>query len=653
MQTKQVSLKERIKKTHGKAKFAGFLYSFGSILLLAVLFLPLITVGQPKEAWALSALTFFNPLTHLDDLGLNYNTLKNIPIFIVFLAMLLTALINMFKCFGQGKDLHKKNPTKLNGYNRPYFAMVAMGKTYSFTLWTIIVGYLGIYLTGATLDGMLVAIALGVALLIHFWAALVGANMTMYDVHEDTITEEKRVGGVGKHFLCNLIQVIAAAAIVYFYGTGTTVKSLMKLLTEEGGIDLLLQISNLAPLLAQVLLLIFIVYIVKNATGIKEYLHDGIYTPGIRCFATLCWFAAIIAIAWVALDFVVGSGALNIVALLIAAVSIIAALLDAATKPSKKALKAAEAAEAAKAANAVEVVEAVPAPTAAKPGSYKVALSGVSQPAIFMQPNGQPLMVMPMMAGSQPAPMYQEPIPAPVNNDPGYAYPYNSPYQTATPVNNPYAPAYWGSNGMPHGFQQPAAQEASAEASVAAPEAAEEQKVDKKAAKKKKEEEKKLAKKEKADKKAADKAAKKEKADKKAADKAAKKEAKKKVDVAALPVAQPAVAPAPAPAPAELQPAPSPAVLASGVAVEEKKDEIVVPAGLPEGLPPNAVAPVTEEILPPIEDGAPAIKDEDRKKHDVVCPDCGKKLSVKDGAMAYRCPECGGVFQLQKTKKVD
>ena len=89
------------------------------------------------------------------------------------------------------------------------------------------------------------------------------------------------------------------------------------------------------------------------------------------------------------------------------------------------------------------------------------------------------------------------------------------------------------------------------------------------------------------------------------------------------------------------------------MAAEEKKDEIVVPAGLPEGLPPNAVAPVTEEILPPIEDGAPAIKDEDREKHDVVCPDCGKKLSVKDGAMAYRCPECGGVFQLQKTKKVD
>ena len=44
--------------------------------------------------------------------------------------------------------------------------------------------------------------------------------------------------------------------------------------------------------------------------------------------------------------------------------------------------------------------------------------------------------------------------------------------------------------------------------------------------------------------------------------------------------------------------------------------------------------------------------EEDRQKHEVVCPDCGKHLSVKDGAMAYRCPACGGVFQLQKTKKL-
>ena len=143
METKNVSLKKRIQKAHSNAKFAGFLYSLGSIVLLAVLFLPLIAVAQSGGPWEISALTFFNPFLAL-DLGLNYATLKNLPVAIVFLAMLLTALINMIKCFVQGKDLNKKNPTTLNGYNRPYFAMIAMGKTYSFTLWTIIVGYLGI-----------------------------------------------------------------------------------------------------------------------------------------------------------------------------------------------------------------------------------------------------------------------------------------------------------------------------------------------------------------------------------------------------------------------------------------------------------------------------------------------------------------------------
>ena len=36
------------------------------------------------------------------------------------------------------------------------------------------------------------------------------------------------------------------------------------------------------------------------------------------------------------------------------------------------------------------------------------------------------------------------------------------------------------------------------------------------------------------------------------------------------------------------------------------------------------------------------------KKWTVTCPDCAMKLTVKDGAFAYRCPECGGVFQLRK-----
>lgn len=36
------------------------------------------------------------------------------------------------------------------------------------------------------------------------------------------------------------------------------------------------------------------------------------------------------------------------------------------------------------------------------------------------------------------------------------------------------------------------------------------------------------------------------------------------------------------------------------------------------------------------------------KKWTVTCPDCMSRLTVKDGAFAYRCPECGGVFQLRK-----
>ena len=35
----------------------------------------------------------------------------------------------------------------------------------------------------------------------------------------------------------------------------------------------------------------------------------------------------------------------------------------------------------------------------------------------------------------------------------------------------------------------------------------------------------------------------------------------------------------------------------------------------------------------------------------VTCPDCSSKLSVQDGSFAYRCPDCGCVFQLKKVYK--
>ena len=687
METKNVSLKKRIQKAHSKAKFAGFLYNFGSIVLLAILFLPLITVTHDDGPWDLSVLTFFKPFLAL-DLGLNYATLKSLPVAIVFLVMILVAFIHLFKCFKQGKDLGAKNPTMLNGYNRPYFAAVEMGRTYSFTLWTIIVGYFGIYFTEATLNVMYVAIALGVTLLIHFWAGLVMGSIPMYDVTPNTVVEDKRADSLGKHFLANLIQVIATGLIVYFFAVGTTVKGLMhNLIVPEVGISQFLELGSLIPLLVQILLLIFIVYLIKQSTGIKEYQHAGIYVPAIRCFNVLAWFAAITAIAWIVVEMLIGSKALCTEALLIVAVAIVGALLDASTRPSKKALKQAEKEAAEREANAVEEVAAVPAQKPVKPASYRIPLSGLTEPAIFLQPNGQPLMVMPKLAGAQPAPMYAPPAPmaAPaVPSDPGYAYAYNNPYEEQASVSNPYAPAYWG-NGAPHGFapvqQEPVVEAEPIEETVepdakeAKKAAAAQKKAEKEAKANQKKAEQQAAKKEKAEKKQAAVAAKKakdeqKKAEKnaakqeKAAQKKAKKEAKKgNVEVAptavapaveqpAAPVAAPAIAPAPAPA--ELQPTPAPVALASNVAAENSQEDIVVPVGLPEGFPPSTVAPVTEELLPtpaPAPVGYEA-KAEDRQKHEVVCPDCGKNLSVKDGAMAYRCPACGGLFQLQKTKKL-
>jgi predicted RNA-binding Zn-ribbon protein involved in translation (DUF1610 family) len=79
--------------------------------------------------------------------------------------------------------------------------------------------------------------------------------------------------------------------------------------------------------------------------------------------------------------------------------------------------------------------------------------------------------------------------------------------------------------------------------------------------------------------------------------------------------------PRPAPMPAYMESYPYPNPLQSQMSIHPEATDLS-PADLSKPLPP--------------------------KKWEVTCPDCATKLTANDGAFAYRCPECGGVFQLRK-----
>jgi len=95
---------------------------------------------------------------------------------------------------------------------------------------------------------------------------------------------------------------------------------------------------------------------------------------------------------------------------------------------------------------------------------------------------------------------------------------------------------------------------------------------------------------------------------------------------------------------------------------EKAETKALVPAYAPaqEPLPREAVMETYAYQQPRKENKLPAYPEADDlteddlskplppKKWSVTCPDCATKLTVKEGAFAYRCPECGGVFQLRK-----
>ncbi|HIU58879.1 MAG TPA: hypothetical protein IAC57_02135 [Candidatus Scatosoma pullistercoris] len=644
-ENKTVALKRRVSSVHAKAEAVGIFYLIATVLIAAAAFLPILYGTSVGDMWVANFWKAFPDLVNIKTSAVA--VLLNAGCAGLYALLLLTAVINVLRSLSRLSRLFKTKASRVNGYNRNAMAMEEMGKIYSGTYCVFIVFPFMIHLISGAGFTNLYYIAIAVGLVFHFWLGLVGGNVSQFTVGTET-EEEKRTLGRIAPFFRNLAQLVFVGLIMYYISETNLMLNALKWLETNAfstlfkGAKMDLVYYGAIPFL-QLLCCLWTVVLLKHATAPTEYQRDGMDAPGMKNFRVFSFLLLITSGLLVGLMFLAASKRTFIaptMGTLFIAVVALAALIEEfcmCRLPNVKGKVAEEpTAESEEAEGAVEA-ENANQPEALAPAMYHIPLQCISQPGVFMQPNGQPVLIMPMIAGTQ-----VDPHQAPADGRQimyGYQNPYEVPYGYG-----PYG-AYW-NNGRPFNpyqyVQEPVNEESVTEVNT---ETQTEKKPDVKERKAN------LA----ADKKALrQEAALSRKEHKAAAERAAVEQAlaeKWMKKAKKQPVEE------------------SNAVTASATPEKEEKAVSVAPA--PVASESTALMPVqaaprqpmmetyayshpSAPVKPRYYPEATELSEEDLmkplppKKWTVTCPDCMSRLTVKDGAFAYRCPECGGVFQLRK-----
>lgn len=641
-------MKGRVRKTRTKAEFVGILYLIGSLLLAVAAFFPMV-YGTPVGN--MSVVTFWKPYLALKGMnGSVRPVLFNVGISTLYLLLLLIVVIKVLSSLGKLGGLYKKRPSVFNGFNRNAMAMEELGKAFSVVFSAVIVFPFMIYLfaDGAAFTPLFY-VAVLVGLIIHFWGGLVGGNVSLFTIGEN-VTEEKRRFGRIAPFFRNLMQLFFVGLIMYWISETNIMLNLLKWL-EKGAFSAFFKgpksdliVYGILPAM-QGAICIWTLVLLKHATGIAEFDREGKDAPGMkvfRVFSILTWVTAGLAVGlmfWLHARQAKYSPSMGMLYIAVIGFAAMIEELCMSRLPNVKGNAVSEDDEEDEDPDVdIDPDEPVDqsifnkeekqaaAAAFAPPAGYQIPLQCISQPGVFLQPNGQPIMIMPMIAGAQ---YPVQPVSSAEQSAPQQAYapyygqtPYGYTYVNQDPYANPYGygQPYW-VNGRPYRYD-PYHYEPEPETTEEKPEpekkkSTEERKSDLAAEKKALRKEVAIARKEGA-------IARKEGKFADERDAVEKELAKKSASKASAVTEEPVSEPLPA------LPAPAKEAAMETYAYEVPKQNF--------RYYPEATDLSEEDLSKPLPP----------KKWQVTCPECSTKLTVKEGAFAYRCPECGGVFQLRK-----
>lgn len=333
--------RKRIKKAHSKAKLVSGLYTLGSLALLALVFLTTLNVRFAGD-YSLSIATFFRPL-----LGIFKGSFDIVGVIsmVLYLLLVIIALIGFFKCFSKFGRILRRSYKNVTTCNKNMLLMEEAGFAFSRTLVAyVVISFIITMLSYAQLNeaGEVIQmsftlfglIALAVGLIIHFVAGTIGGTISIFIVGA-SIDEKQREDKITIFLLRNLVQVIALAAIWYFFVPATNLYDQLGLMAQKSPECLLTNPSKdmlaFIGLLLQPVACIWIIVLMKHALSTTEYNLSGMYGPGMNIFRIFSVFTMLTAVGLFVLDLFKGNMIINYV--MVAVIALVAFILDLIIKP--------------------------------------------------------------------------------------------------------------------------------------------------------------------------------------------------------------------------------------------------------------------------------------------------------------------------------
>ena len=280
--------RKRVKKTHSRAKFVGFLYLVGTIVLTALAAMPLLATDVVK----LGAADFWTVFTE-EEASMTAMIAAGL-----YGAMFLGLVINVFKALSKLNWLYARTASRTYGLNRNVYAMNELGRVFSGTFASILNFHFLIYLVvgTATVDQMMLIVAIAGAV-IHLLGGIWGGKASLFQVGPMGLVEEKREIGRFAPFVRNVLQLVVSCALIETFVALSTISSFV------AADDMVTAITNdVVGFAIQAVIVISVLVLVKHATNTTEYSLEGRLAPGMKNFRVFTFFTAAASAGAIAME---------------------------------------------------------------------------------------------------------------------------------------------------------------------------------------------------------------------------------------------------------------------------------------------------------------------------------------------------------------
>jgi hypothetical protein len=175
---------KKIKKTHKRTKVVSAIYAVGLIFLTVLAFFPTINIqfaGKDK----LFIGTFFWPIVNIFKKNLN---VIDLVVMLLYLVMMTSITINFFKGLSRFGKILRRTSGNVTTCNKNLAIMEEIANAFSNAFACYVIFNFVIYMITYATESRLIfgaitlwaAIALVVALIVHFWAAILGAKVSVF-----------------------------------------------------------------------------------------------------------------------------------------------------------------------------------------------------------------------------------------------------------------------------------------------------------------------------------------------------------------------------------------------------------------------------------------------------------------------------------------